>query len=318
MRAGVLLASVLATGTASAATLSVGPDQPYASPSAAAREAHDGDTVAIAPGTYYDCAVWGQNNLTIVGTAPGVAITDRTCQGKAIFVIVGNNVAIRDLTLARARVPDRNGAGIRLEGQGLTLRNVRFENNEVGLLAGTPGPGTIRIESCTFTQGGVGGERPTYAVSVAAVGLLRIEASTFEHTKGGQIASAAGRTELIGNTIATGTGDAPGVAAMGTGGLLIADGNRFSVGPNASRFQAAAVAMGRGPPIFRHNTLINATGRPQALLLNWTGTTARLEDNRIPPGDTQVSVAGFARHMASVLFHDTIDGMRGVARRIPR
>ena len=71
-----------------AATLDVGPDKLYTTPSAAAAKANDGDHIEIAPGSYFDCAVWRANDLVIEGTGPGVGITDKTCMGKALFVIV--------------------------------------------------------------------------------------------------------------------------------------------------------------------------------------------------------------------------------------
>ncbi len=314
----LILALLLLPGLAAARTLSVGPEQPFATPSAAARVAQDGDTILIAPGDYFDCAVWNQNGLTIAGTAPGVTITDTTCQGKALFVILGHDTTIRDLTLARARVPDRNGAGIRLEGQGLTLRNVRFANNEVGILAGMPGDGAIRIETSAFEGGGTGGDRPTYAVMVGAVRLLRIEGTSFKGVKGGQIGTAALRTELTGNTIETGTGDAPSVAVMATGGAPILEDNLLTMGPTAPRLAAAVVAMGNGAPELRRNTLTNATGRPMALLLNWTGTEPSMAGNQVAPADTEVSIEGLARHMAAILLHGMVDGVRGLAGRIKR
>ena len=60
--------------------------------------AQDGNTVTIAPGTYYDCALWHASGLTIVGTGPDVEITDSACAGKAAFVIEGNDVVVRGLS----------------------------------------------------------------------------------------------------------------------------------------------------------------------------------------------------------------------------
>ena len=58
-RLGLLLAAVpgVCCVPAAARTLDVGAGQTYASPSEAAAAAADGDTVAIAPGSYYDCAM---------------------------------------------------------------------------------------------------------------------------------------------------------------------------------------------------------------------------------------------------------------------
>ena len=37
--------------------------------------------------------------------------------GKAIWVVVGNNVLISNVEMFGAKVPDRNGAAIRLDGR---------------------------------------------------------------------------------------------------------------------------------------------------------------------------------------------------------
>ena len=127
-----------AGGSASAATLSVGQNQQYKTPSEAAAVAKDGDTVEIAPGNYFDCAVWRANNLTVTGkgSAADVVISEKTCQGKGIFITAGDNMTVRNLTLEGARVPDGNGAGIRGEGVNLKVDSVRFVNNENGIMMG--------------------------------------------------------------------------------------------------------------------------------------------------------------------------------------
>ena len=45
-------------------------------------------------------------------------------------MIDGSDITIRNLTFQRARVPDKNGAGIRAEGGNLTIEHSRFLNNE--------------------------------------------------------------------------------------------------------------------------------------------------------------------------------------------
>jgi hypothetical protein len=305
--------------SAGARTLSVGPNQPFPGPSAAANAAQDGDIVLIEPGEYYDCAVWTHNHLVIAGTGPGVVITDTACQGKALFVITGDDTTIRGLTLARARVPDGNGAGIRQEGQGLTLERVRFVNNEVGLLAGAAGAGAIRISDCGFEGGGVGGgDRATFAVLVDAVSLLRIEGSSFKGVKGGQINSLAARTELSGNRIGTGTGERPEVAVVSAGGHLVMEDNVLSIGPTAPRLAAAVLVTGQDAPRLRGNRLLNATGRSAVLLLDWSGSDPVLEGNQVGAGDVALSTSGLWRHRAAQLYHGTKDAGRAFAGRAKR
>jgi hypothetical protein len=116
---GFLIVGLPGVGVAIARTLEVGSDKPYKVPSLAAADAKDGDHILIGPGEYFDCAVWRANNLVIEDSGPDAMaiVTDKTCMGKAIFVIAGNDTTVRNLTLTRARVPDMNGAGIRTEGR---------------------------------------------------------------------------------------------------------------------------------------------------------------------------------------------------------
>jgi hypothetical protein len=303
------VAVCLLAGHAGARTLTVGADQELTNPSAAAREAESGDTVNIEPGTYYDCAVWNQNHLTIAGTGPGVVITDTTCQGKAIFIVTGNEVTIRDLTLARARVPDGNGAGIRLEGDGLNLERVRFQNDQVGLLSGGDSENPIHVTDCVFEGGGRGGDRPLYAVMVGESHVLHIEHSSFTAVMGGQVSTSALRTELVGNHIGDGSGDNPAVAVLATGGSLVMEDNVLTIGPNAPRLGGAVLATGEGTLALRRNVLENKTGQSLALLLNWTGTAPVGEGNRTGPGDAVESSSGVWWHRASGFAHGLKDGV---------
>jgi hypothetical protein len=157
-----------------------------------------------------------------------------------------------------------------------------------------------------------------FAVRVGEVGLLRIAASTFQGVKGGQIATGASRTELVGNRIATGTGDAPAVAVLAGGGELVMEDNLLSLGPHAPRLTAAVLATGPGTPTLRRNRLLNTTGQAVTLLLNWTGTDPVLQGNEVGPGDAVLSTDGLWRHRASHAYHETKDGLRAFAGRVKR
>ncbi len=301
-----MAAAILLAAPAVARTLAVGAGQAFAVPSQAAAVAGDGDVVQIAAGTYYDCAIWHGKGVTIAGAGPQTVITDTTCQGKALFIIGGEGTTVRDLTLARARVLDGNGAGIRMEGPSLTLQHVRFINNEVGILAGSEGPRRLRIADCLFESGGVGGDHPMFAVVVGTLDVLQIERSTISDVKGGGIESSAASTELTGNSIATGSGADPAPAVLIEAGNLLMQDNVISLGPVPSRQRAAVWATGGGNMVLRHNELHNATGRPAALLLDWSGGKAVLEDNKVGSGDTERSISGLWRHRASALAHAVI------------
>jgi hypothetical protein len=150
------LAVLILTGIAIArpspgATLKVGPNETHKAPSEAAAVAKNGDHIEIEPGQYFDCAVWNADDLVIEGTGPGVVITDKTCMGKGLFVIEGNNTTVRNLTLTRSRVPDMNGAGIRLDKGSLTVDTVKFIDNQTGILGGVPGT-TVTIPQQRLRQ----------------------------------------------------------------------------------------------------------------------------------------------------------------------
>ena len=307
----IALGLLLAT-PAAAKTLAVGPGQPFDRPSAAIRAAQPGDTVLIEPGDYYDCAAWSTPNLTIAGHGPGAVLTDTACQGKAILVAGGPGATIRNLTLARARVPDGNGAGIRLEAPGLRVEGVTFANDQAGLLSGVSG-GSIVVAGCRFEGGGVAGQQPTYAILAGPAAELLVTGSVFTGGQGGQVSSAAGETTLTGNSFAAPT-TLPAVSA--SGGLTLT-GNTFTAGPDAAGQRAAVLATGDAGPVLRGNRLL-PSGRSMALLLDWTGGSPVLEGNQVAPGDQEVSSAGSLRHRASGAAHGAKDELRGLAGRAKR
>ncbi len=101
---------------AAARVLQVGPARALKLPSEAAPLARPGDVVRIDPGTYVDCAVWRNSNVTIQGSGRGVVLAGKACLEQGIFVIVGSDVTVQGITFRDAVVPDHNGAGIKMLG----------------------------------------------------------------------------------------------------------------------------------------------------------------------------------------------------------
>ena len=293
MRSTLLLSLLTLATPAAARTLDVGPQGPYHSMGEAVGQAKPGDTVKLAPGEYFECAQIGVPDLTIQGAGPTTVITDRTCFGKALLIGRANNLTVRDLVLARARVPDQNGAGIRMEGQGLTVERVRFQNDQVGVMGGNADQ--IRITDCVFESGGVAGERPGNAVWIGPATRLLVERSTFTGVKGGQIASAADQTELTGNRIETGIEPGAGHAVSASRGILVMRDNILALGPNPPPRNAAVATNGAGADL-AGNRLENATGHPAAMLLDWMHTSPVLGTNTVPRGDTVATTDGVWRH----------------------
>ncbi len=137
----------------------ISPDKVQKIPSIAAMIANDGDTVNIEAGVYLnDVAVWRQNNLTIRGIngKAHMKAPDAYAEGKAIWVVKGNNTVIENIEFSEASVPDENGAGIRQEGTNLTIRNCFFHDNENGILTGKNLNSEIIIENTEFARNGYG------------------------------------------------------------------------------------------------------------------------------------------------------------------
>lgn len=142
--------------------IQVGPQRPYKTPSAAAQVATHGAIVEIDAGTYQgDVAVWRQHNLTLrgVGGRAHLEAAGNAAERKAIWVIKGNNATIENIEFSGAQVSDKNGAGIRLEGSGLTIRNSHFHHNEMGILTGKKPNSDILIEGSEFNNNTVDYER---------------------------------------------------------------------------------------------------------------------------------------------------------------
>lgn len=240
--------AVACAGAASAKVLAVGPGQPLKMPSAAAAVAKPGDTIVIQPGQYFDCAVWTADRLTISGAGPGVLITDKTCEGKALFLTRGNDITIRNITFTRARVPDANGAGIRAEGRNLTVEDSRFVNNEEGILAGDNPGSVVTISNSQFDDNGKCEKACAHAVYAGHIALLTISGSKFYDTHvGHSVKSRALRTVLRGDTIEDGPdGTSSYLVDISNGGSLVMANNTLEKGAKSSNHAAAIVIGGEG------------------------------------------------------------------------
>lgn len=155
-----ILLQAFSSVTVNAATLTVGPNKTYSMPCQALQASVAGDIIEIdATGSYAGdvCSIY-QSSLTIRGTG-GRAVIDaagRSAEGKAIWVVKGNNTIIENIEFKNAKVADLNGAGIRQEGTNLTVRNCYFHNNENGILTGANANSEVLIEKSEFGFNGAG------------------------------------------------------------------------------------------------------------------------------------------------------------------
>lgn len=188
--------------------LRVGPGLALPSLAAAARVAAPGDIVEIEPGTYRDdVAIWRTDDLLIRG-AGGTAHVDGSgamlAQNKGLWVIQADNVRIENVEFSNAVSPDRNGAGIRAEGDRLHVIHCYFHDNETGILTNPVPGGRILVEHSEFARNGHpdGQAHQFYANAVDEV-MLRF--NYFHSTRvGSAIKSRASTNRILYNRIVDG------------------------------------------------------------------------------------------------------------------
>jgi len=262
------------------AVITVGPGQTYKTPSEAAAVAQDGDRIAINPGRYVDCAVWRADNLIIEGTAPGVVIADKSCAGKGIFVLEGDNTTVRNLTLTGASVPDENGAGFRLDNGSLFVVGVKFIGNQNGILGGNPGA-KVTILNSDFEGNGLCAPVCAHGLYIGAADILHVEHSRFFDTRQGHsIKSRAMRTEVTDCNIADGPdGTSSYLIDAPNGGAVVIHNNTLEKGPRSEN-RNAAIAIGEEgvthptPEISVTNNSFQNDGDFQTAFV-WNATTAQ-------------------------------------------
>ena len=144
-------------------------------------------TVMIAPGVYRECAVQQAGRITFKAVQPGTAIFEGACEGKATLVLRGGGATVDGLVFRGIRVPDGNGAGIRIEIGNLVVRNAMFLDSQEGILGSTEDPATVTIDRSTFSGLGQCHETEDCAHSIylGNSGSVTITNSRFERGQGG-------------------------------------------------------------------------------------------------------------------------------------
>jgi len=275
---------------ADAAVLTVGPGMAFSLPSEAARMSKPGDTIRIFPGTYADCTGWEADGLIIEGAGPGVILTEKVCDDKAIFITRGHDITVRNIAFTAAHSSHHNGAGIRAEGANLTVEDGRFIANEDGILAGDNPISTITIKKSYFSGNGNCIAACAHGIYVGHIALLHIENSQFlEQHAGHHIKSRAGRTEVINNTVQDGpNGSASYLVDLPNAGSAVISGNVFEKGPHSENRQTAISigaekAKGLNPAgeiRIEDNVLSNDASITTAFVRNFTDSPILLRRNR--------------------------------------
>lgn len=335
----VLLVSVvssLAASTALAATLQVGPGKTYATVAAAVAAAKAGDVVEIAPGDYVDDTFTISIDLTLRGTGatrPHLKATKAIANKKGIVVIGGNaHVVVENLELSGAQVVDQNGAGIRMQGAALEVRNCYFHDNENGILSGGNSH-TILIEHSEFAANGRQGSGYQHNLYIGGdCTKLTFRYSTSHHAKSGHnLKSRALENHILYSRLMDeGTGTASYTIDLPQGGRSYLIGNLLQQGPKAENTGTMISYKGESPtnPLLElfvvNNTFVNdvakntnfvrasaatkvwlvnnlfvGQGTPLQLGSGTTGAEVKQEGNLQPSANVLVDRANYDYHLVA-------------------
>ena len=255
----------------------------------------DGEgTILVAPGTYRQCAIQDAGTITIRAGERGPAIFDRaTCEDKAGLVLRGASATIDGLIFQGYRVPDGNGAGIRLEQGDLTVAYATFRDSEEGILTGSDENGHIRIDRSTFRRLGRCDRDLdcAHSIYIGHYGALTVTRSRFEAGSGGHyIKARAIRVDIADNSI----DDSQGVLTnymidlpAGSRGRVVD--NVMVQGRNKDNWSAFIALGAEGNENGSEGLVISGNrasfvpgvSRPSAFLADWTGERVALGENSI-------------------------------------
>ncbi len=262
----LLLCAITSASPLRATVWQVGPAQIHTVPSAVSSLVADGDTVEIDAGLYLgDVAIWYANHLIIKGIGSERAHLEANgnhAEGKAIWVIKGDDCSVENIEFSGCKVPDQNGAGIRQEGKNLTLLNCFFHHNEMGILTSNDGVSDYLFESCEFAENGFGdGYSHNVYVGHAESLTMRFCYSHDAHA-GHLVKSRAAHNFLFYNRLSGENGDGSYEIDLTNGGLALLVGNvieqsQLSQNGGIIAFGLEGASNDLQQIALSHNTIVN-------------------------------------------------------------
>lgn len=284
----------------------VGPSSTIRSIAEAARLAKDGDTIEVEAGEYRgDVAVWSQKQLAIksVGGRAVLIADGRSAEGKGIWVVRGGDISVEGFDFVGARVPDKNGAGIRFERGNLVIRDSRFFDNENGILTGNDKVSTLVLDRCEFTRNGHPSGQ-SHGLYVGQIARLEVRSSYFSQARGGHLLKTRARVnEILHSRI---TDEDGGLASyeleFPNGGDARVIGNlieQVATTQNSTivSYGAEGYMWGRNRLLVAHNTIVNRRGSGGTFLKVFREQPAVLSMNNLFVGSGDFQVAGtFTRY----------------------
>lgn len=254
-------------------------------------------TILVAPGIWHQCAVQQAGSVTYRAARPGTAIFDgMVCEGKAALVLRGRAARVEGLVFRNLRVPDGNGAGIRLEHGDLDVTGTLFADSEEGILTGDDPAAALRIDRSTFRHLGRcdRGLDCAHSVYVGHYGGLTVTRSLFEAGDGGHyLKSRAPRVTILDNRFDDSAGHATNYmidlsnGAFGTisGNVMVQgrDKDNYSafitVAPEGREHDSSGLAIAGNSAAF-----VPGLARRSTFVANWTDDRVQIGRNSLAPG----------------------------------
>lgn len=300
----------------------VGENRTYKTPNALylANVLQDGDIVEIDFGTYSGrdaLAIWNKNNIIVrgVGGRPRMVAAGENIQGKSIWITTGNNITVDNIEFSGCRVPDRNGAGIRVESLNLTIKNCYFYDNEMGILTYNNADSNLTVESSEFNDNGrVENGGFAHNVYVGRINKLIFKYNYTHHCKiGHNLKSRAKENIILYNRIMDEeSGNSSRLIDLPDGGFTIIMGNLLMQGANAPNYNLVGYCVeGCVHPnkelYVINNTFVNKRG--SGLFFDIRSGTALIQNN-ILAGNANLSSGNATITFKSNLRETNIDNIR--------
>lgn len=250
-------------------------------------------TILIAPGTYRECAVQEEGRVSFVAAEPGsVIFSGGICRDKAALVLSGRSARVEGLTFENMRVADGNGAGIRLEGGDLVVRESLFRDSESGILSANDRKSSIRIEHSTFSRLGRcdGDLACAHSIYIGEYGSLSVVRSRFEKGSGGHyVKSRAPRIEVVDSSFDDTAGSATNyMIDLPHGAVGTIARNIFVQGKDKENYSALIFVAGEGVTnsssglaIADNEASIAPGGNGTSFVADMSGHAIRIENNRL-------------------------------------
>lgn len=253
--------------------------------------------ILIRPGSYRQCAVQSAGMITFKAGEPGTVIFDgATCEGKAALVLRGRGAIVDGVIFQNMRVPDANGAGIRLERGDLDVVNSLFRNSEQGILTAADPAGAIRIDRSSFQHLGRcdRGLSCAHSIYVGGYGKLSVTRSRFELGNGGHyVKSRAAIADIVGNSFDdTGGRETNYMIDLPAGATGLISRNQMVQGRSKENYSAFIALAAEGKEnssnglVIRDNRAAFAPGitRSSTLVADWSGDRIALGPNVLGQG----------------------------------